>query len=326
MFKKILLILTLLTLVALAPLAYTSYQRILEHKVEKEVKRKIEEENNKVTLKDHYKYDLAVTAIFQNEAPYLKEWIEYHKMLGVQHFYLFDNASRDDVVEALKPYLISGLVDLIHEPKVAKGINEWTPLQESTYDKALSLAQGETKWLAILDLDEFLVPLQKDNLIDFLADYEDCPGVVVNWQLFGTSNVKKIPSDKLMIEMLVMKAPPFSEENRFIKSIVRPEYVLEARVHEMKYKKPYKHVNSDKESFFCGGVSQRIAIDKIQINHYWTRDEDFFYTVKLKHRARCESKEDSEARKNSLSQVEDHSMDRFVEPLRKQMGRQVTDH
>lgn len=302
MFKNFSLKKILLTLLALSPLAYLFY---------------IE---NKVTLKDHYKYELSVAAIFQNEAPYLKEWIEYHKMLGVQHFYLFDNASRDNVVEVLQPYLVSGLVDLIHEQTVAKGIDEWTPLQKSAYDRALNLARGETKWLAIIDVDEFLTPLQKDNLIDFLADYEDYPGVVVNWQLFGTSNVKKIPSDRLMIELLVMKADPLTEENHQIKSIVRPEYVHKARVHEMKFKKFYKHVNEDKEAFDYGGASKRIATNKIQINHYWTRDEDFFYTVKLEHRARCESKETSEIRKNYLSQVEDHSMERFVEPLRKQMG------
>lgn len=282
-------------------------------------KNKISAEKNKVVLKDHYKYDLAITATIQNEAPYLKEWIEYHKMLGAQHFYIFNNASQDNIAEVLQPYLASGLVDLLYEPQIAKGVQEWSQLQGALFDKAISLAKGEAKWLALLDMDEFLVPLQKDNLVDFLADYEDYPGLVVNWQMFGTSGVKKIPSDKLMIEMLVMKAPPLSDENHHIKSIVRPEYVKEAHLHIAAYKKPYQPVNSDKEPL-ANKERQKIVVDKIQLNHYWTRDEDFFYTVKLAHRAAWESKETSEARKNALSQVRDHSMDRFVEPLKKQMG------
>jgi hypothetical protein len=32
--------------------------------------------------------NLAITAIFQNEAPYLKEWIEFHLLMGAEHFYL----------------------------------------------------------------------------------------------------------------------------------------------------------------------------------------------------------------------------------------------
>jgi len=29
-------------------------------------------------------YTLAIAAIFKDEAPYLKEWIEYHKLVGVE--------------------------------------------------------------------------------------------------------------------------------------------------------------------------------------------------------------------------------------------------
>ena len=33
---------------------------------------------------------LSVCSIFKNE-PDIREWIEFHKMLGVERFYLFDN-------------------------------------------------------------------------------------------------------------------------------------------------------------------------------------------------------------------------------------------
>ena len=41
-------------------------------------------------------YDLSVCAIFKDEASYLKEWIEYHKLVGVQHFYLYENENESD--------------------------------------------------------------------------------------------------------------------------------------------------------------------------------------------------------------------------------------
>ena len=37
------------------------------------------------------KYKLSICAIFKNEANYLKEWIEYHRMVGVEHFYLYNS-------------------------------------------------------------------------------------------------------------------------------------------------------------------------------------------------------------------------------------------
>ena len=39
------------------------------------------------------KYNVAVCAIFKNEAPYLKEWIEFNHLVGVEHFYLYNNNS-----------------------------------------------------------------------------------------------------------------------------------------------------------------------------------------------------------------------------------------
>ena len=36
------------------------------------------------------KHQLSICAIFKNEAKFLKEWIEYHRLVGVDHFYLYD--------------------------------------------------------------------------------------------------------------------------------------------------------------------------------------------------------------------------------------------
>ena len=44
------------------------------------------------------KVTLAIAAIFRDEAPYLKEWIEFHRAVGVERFYLFDNLSTDHCV------------------------------------------------------------------------------------------------------------------------------------------------------------------------------------------------------------------------------------
>ena len=38
--------------------------------------------------KNLFLYDLAVVAIFKDEARYLKEWLDYHLLAGVEHFYL----------------------------------------------------------------------------------------------------------------------------------------------------------------------------------------------------------------------------------------------
>ena len=57
---------------------------------------------------------LAIGMIYRNEAPYLAEWLEFHRLVGVERFYLYDNESEDDHLEVLAPYIEEGIVE-VHE-------------------------------------------------------------------------------------------------------------------------------------------------------------------------------------------------------------------
>lgn len=63
-----------------------------------------------------YNHYLAVCAIAKDEGPYFKEWIEYHRLVGVGKFYIYDNESTDDTKKILEPYIASGLVDYLYWP------------------------------------------------------------------------------------------------------------------------------------------------------------------------------------------------------------------
>src|SRR5207248_10986601 len=56
---------------------------------------------------------LAICAIFKNEAPYLREWIEFHRLVGVSHFYLYRNGSTDDWEPVLRPYIGDGIATIV---------------------------------------------------------------------------------------------------------------------------------------------------------------------------------------------------------------------
>ena len=59
------------------------------------------------------RYRFSLVLIFKDEAPYLEEWIEFHLMLGVDHFYLYQNNSTDNYQEVLKPYIKDEKLTLI---------------------------------------------------------------------------------------------------------------------------------------------------------------------------------------------------------------------
>ena len=94
------------------------------------------------------RYELAICAVFKNEAAYLEEWIEYHKLIGVAHFYLYNNKSDDGYLSVLKKYILDGEVTIKDLP------NEI--YQGDVYKECVLQHHQDIKWLAIIDIDEFI--------------------------------------------------------------------------------------------------------------------------------------------------------------------------
>ncbi|WP_369598480.1 glycosyltransferase family 2 protein, partial [uncultured Muribaculum sp.] len=47
------------------------------------------------STKHEFRHKVSLCLIFKDEEPYLKEWIDYHILIGVDHFYLYNNNSSD---------------------------------------------------------------------------------------------------------------------------------------------------------------------------------------------------------------------------------------
>lgn len=131
--------------------------------------------------KRNLKYNVSVCAIFKDEAKYLREWIEFHKIVGIEHFYLYNNFSTDDYLSVLTPYIDSGLVTLIDWP-VMQG-------QMSAYRNCVERFQNETQWIGFIDIDEFVCPNSFDKIGDFLEQFKKRPIVIIYWRYFGSSGI-----------------------------------------------------------------------------------------------------------------------------------------
>lgn len=129
---------------------------------------------------DKKKYRVSICAIFKNEEHYLSEWIAFHKIVGVDHFYMYNNNSDDNYLSVLQPYIESGDVTLIDWP--------YNQAQMQAYKHCISNYKEETIWLGFIDLDEFVVPKETDTIYDSLRPFEKNRGaVMLYWKLFGTS-------------------------------------------------------------------------------------------------------------------------------------------
>ena len=258
-----------------------------------------------------YEYELAVCAVFKNEARFIKEWLEFYKLIGVQHFYLYDNNSTDNYKEILEPYIQAGNVDL----SASYDSNVTCDAQRTSYNDCISKVRGKVKWLAILDIDEFLFPVQQSNLQDFLKNYEDYGAVCANWLMFGTSNIEAISDDQLLIESLIMRD---QHAEPHIKSIIQPSKVELFDIHNATIFYPgFFQITAEKVQF-SGDISPSLNMGQLRINHYWAKDKKFLYEVKIPRREELGwSKQTILEYANAMNTVEDLTIQRFVAPLKK---------
>ncbi len=269
-----------------------------------------------------YQYELSVCMIFRDEAPYLKEWIEFHRLVGVEHFYLCNHSSKDHYREVLEPYISEGIVELkefIEDDPDKRHHGFFRLLQRGHFSDIIEKSRGISKWVAFIDSDEFLVPVHHDSLVELLKDYEEFGGVCPNWHVFGTSNIDVLTPERLMIEQLICCSS--AELNSHIKSIVQPDRVITyPHPHIAKYKDGFFQVNTDKEKFL-GPHNIPVLFDKLKINHYYTRDNSYFWNVKVPRQIQLRGQAETIIKQYPLfNETEDFTIQRFVPKLRERMN------
>ncbi len=237
--------------------------------------------------KELFSYELGIVTMFRDEANYLKEWIEYHRMLGVDHFLLYNDRSQDNWSEVLEPYINSNLVEVISWDK-----NESTPLfpvwQIMAYKDGLRRSEGNTKWLAFIDIDEFILPKKNKTILECLNQYfPSASGVYICWRNFGTGGVYLAPDEPILTQ-LTSCSDPFHPSNASGKSIVKVDEVLIDQIwfpHHLVLKEGGQYYNGSGEPlYFNGGdlqVSPTHTSDFFQVNHYPMRDENYYKNVRL---------------------------------------------
>ena len=205
---------------------------------------------------------LAACAIYRDEAEYLAEWLEFHRLVGCERFYLYNNRSTDNHLEVLEPYVAEGVV-VVHD---------WPdfPGQIGAYDDCLARYGDEARWIAFFDIDEFLFSPTYRSLPEILARYERWPGVAVNLPRFGTAGHRTKPAG-LVIENYTMRLQ--AEATRTVKSIVDPAAVDRCRnSHIFWY---HRRAAVDENEYPVHTTSTKSpSIELLRANHYYTKSEE----------------------------------------------------
>lgn len=228
-------------------------------------------------------YYLAVCAIAKNEGPYFKEWIEWHHKMGVEKFYIYDNESTDYTKEVLQPYIESGLVEYVFWPG--------KKMQLPAYDDCFEKHRTETRWLAIIDLDEFIMPIKNKNIPEYLHQMEDFSSVEINWLVYGSGGAKERQPGSVM-ERFRCHSLPEHKLNTHVKSIVDPRRVCTMiGCHEAARISGFA-ADSHGTPLSKGFRDRKPQQDIIRINHYAVKSYEEFLSKRARGRARINSMRD----------------------------------
>ena len=198
----------------------------------------------------------------KDENSYLNEWINYHLKIGVEHFYIYDNESAVPVKHTLHELGLLKYATVIP----IKGQS----MQVKAYHRCLKSFGALSRWIAFIDIDEFIVPKSTNgNMPLFLKDFEAYGGIAINWLVFGSSGHIQKPGNSQLSSFTLRSDLDFPP-NKHIKSIVQPRHVKSVS---------NPHAFAFKEGFFCvnenfavvNDAFSEVSVQKIQLNHYYCR-------------------------------------------------------
>lgn len=261
-------------------------------------------------------HTLSICAVVKDEAPYLEEWLEYHLIKGVEHFYIYDNGSTDNTHWILNRYQELGLVTWETMTHV--------PIQFKAYQKCIDEHKKDTLWCAFIDIDEFIAT-KTGTIPEFLnALPPETSALAIHWVLFGSSFQAKKHSG-YVIERFFMRA---KEPNRHVKSIVKlaethspnknPHcFVVDFKVrNEMLVTLPSQYATFDSPT-----------AEMIWINHYHTKsyveyiDRKILYPTSKTGAPRSKDEITQMFREHDKNEIADHSMLEYVTPIDQALSR-----
>ncbi|MDL2272780.1 glycosyltransferase family 92 protein [Desulfovibrio sp. OttesenSCG-928-I05] len=211
---------------------------------------------------------LALCCIAKNETPFLREWVAYHALRGVEHFYIYDNMSDEPIIETLKGYADPARVTVkrIHG-KVR---------QLDAYQDCLDHYGAENRWIGFIDLDEFVLPMQDSDIRVLLSEFEEYAALGLTWRVFSSSGHLGRPRGGQLANYTEALLDGHLR-NAHIKSFVNPARIAGSRNPHFFWYKPGGYAVTDEHLPIPPDLAYAPSLRKLaRINHYFYRSQQDF--------------------------------------------------
>lgn len=137
---------------------------------------------------------LTLATTVRNEDKYLKEWLAYYYLIGVENFIVFLHKNTDQSHQTINSLHFKDKIQII---KIEEENNIGTYFQNNILKKTIELSY--TEWIIYLDIDEFLYLNNHTNINTFLLEYNDIGAIALYQHIFGSCGHIHSP-DGLVIE------------------------------------------------------------------------------------------------------------------------------
>ncbi len=261
---------------------------------------------------------LAICTVFKNEAPYLREWIEFHRLVGFEEFYLYENCSDDAWESVLGPYVKADIVRVAHWPLRP-------PCQLQAFQHFSRFHARRDMLVAFIDCDEFLFSPRCETVMEALVQlpqFAKCGAVGVNWLCFGSSGLET-KGDGLVIERFQTRPTETFQHNAHIKSIVRMDRLVSFTGdahHFGVIGGTLSELGERVDSAFTSRPSHAV----LRINHYVTKSREEYDARVSCGRVDLSSPRHNDFEMYQKERIEDKVIARFLPLLRERLGRPVS--
>lgn len=144
-----------------------------------------------------------IVGCMKDEAPYILEWVAFHRAMGIDNFLIYTNACSDGTSELLDHLQKMGVLQHRNNDNWKGNSPQQYALNQSLKEPLIKNAE----WVIHIDVDEFInVRIGNGTLDDFLARVPDATNVAMTWRLFGHNGVTRLKDD-LVINQFDGAAP-----------------------------------------------------------------------------------------------------------------------
>lgn len=136
-----------------------------------------------------------IITTMRNEAPFILEWLAYHRLIGFTDFLIFSNDCSDGTDAMLDRLDHLGLITHVPNPRKGKKTVQWQALGRAWNMPVVKKAD----WILITDVDEFVViNTGAGHLDDLFAARPQAGAFVLSWRMFGSNGLTRFDPAPIM--------------------------------------------------------------------------------------------------------------------------------